>query len=217
MDLRFKDIEVLIWDFDGTFYPPLPELWQDVREAEYRVIRDHLQVGREQAVSEFKKLYKQSTPSATETVALICSIPTAQAATEMERYYDRRRYLKRDEKLIALFQKLGRYRHFILANGVRHRLVETLVILGLKKEIFAEIVTSETVGANKPNPAGFRHILQQTPLAADKHLMVGDREQVDLAPAKELGMKTCLVWTEAKSGIADMTLAKVYDMEKLLL
>jgi FMN phosphatase YigB (HAD superfamily) len=40
--------------------------------------------------------------------------------------------------------------------------------------------------------------------------MIGDREAVDLVPAKAVGMHTCLVWSEIKSTIADITLPDVY-------
>jgi len=41
MDRRFRNIRVLIWDYDGTFYKPNQDLWQDVREAEFRTIMAH--------------------------------------------------------------------------------------------------------------------------------------------------------------------------------
>ena len=90
-------------------------------------------------------------------------------------------------------------------------------MLGLPKETFVKIVTSEHAGANKPDPAGFQYIVdhyrdysssvydppaRQEVLSATagsnntKFLMVGDRPLVDLAPAKALGMQTCLVWRE---------------------
>src|SRR3989344_1338642 len=184
----FKNIKILIWDFDGTLYKPNPDLWHAVREAEYRTIENHTKWPRERTVNEFERLYKKVYPSATETVAQLCDVSTKDAALEMEEYYDRRKFLKRDEQLVALFEKLKQYRHFILANGVRYRLEETLITLGLSINIFSEIVTSEIVGVNKPHDAGFRYILKKTGLPPNEHLMIGDREIVDLVPAKNLGM-----------------------------
>ena len=90
-------------------------------------------------------------------------------------------------------------------------------ITGLNANIFTGIVTSEKVGVNKPELKGFQYILNKTQLSADEHLMIGDREEVDLVPAKKLGMKTCLVWSNKKSEIADITVKDVYAIKNFLL
>ncbi len=212
----FKNITVLIWDVDGTLYQPNEHLWREVREAEYRVIMNHLQIDRKTAVKLFNRDYKKVSPSATQTVARLAGITTPQAALEMDNYYDRRNFLKRDQKLVQLFAKLENYTHFILANGTKKRLTETLIHLGLDPQIFEEIVTSELVGENKPSEVGFRYILAQTGLSPEEHLMIGDRQQVDLLPAKKLGMKTCLVFAEKTETKVDFVLKTVYDIEKIL-
>lgn len=212
---KLNNIEVLIWDFDGTLYEPNPELWKHVREAEYRVIMNHLHINREKAIELFNRDYKVVTPSATQTVARLSGIKTAEAAVEMENFYDRRQFLKRDPKLIELFAKLKNYKHFILANGTKRRLTETLIHLGLDPKNFQEIVTSELVGENKPSDVGFQYILKQTSLTPEQHLMIGDREQVDLVPAKNLGMRTCLVWRNEKSKFADIKLKTIYDLTSI--
>ncbi len=211
----FKNIKVLIWDFDGTFYKPVPALWHDVREAEYKTIMNHTGWTHEKTEDEFQTIYKVTYDSATQTAAVLSGITIAEAAVEMEQYFDRRTYLTRDEKLIALFAKLKSFRHFTLANGVIARHKETLAVLGVDPKIFEEMVTSETVGVTKPDEAGYRYILEKTKLPPYQHLMIGDRETVDLVPANNLGMKTCLVWSETPSTIADSTLQTVYDVDKL--
>ncbi|MDO8451394.1 MAG: HAD family hydrolase [bacterium] len=212
----FTDIRVLIWDFDGTLYKPNPELFHAVREAEYRAVMECRGWTRDHAIDEFHSLYKVVTPSATKTVGRICGIPTAQAAVSLERYYDRRKFLARDQMLIDLLKKFSNYQHFILANGVKKNLEKTLEVLGVPIQTFSEIVTSEVSGENKPSEHGFRYILAQTGLPPENHLMIGDREAVDLAPAKKLGMKTCLVWSEVKSEVDDVTVPTVYDISKIL-
>lgn len=214
-NLYFKKIRVLIWDFDGTLYKPNPALFQAVREAEYRTIMNHTNWSREKTEGEFKKLHNVVYPSATEVTAKLCTISVSQAAVEMEQYFDRRDYVSRDEKLIAMFAKLKRFRHFTLANGVRKRHEETLDVLGIPRETFEEMVTSDGIGVTKPHPDGFVYILKKTGLPPAQHLMIGDREQVDIIPAKQLGMKTCLVWSRQRNDIADIALPTVYDVSKL--
>ena len=213
--MRFPDVKILIWDFDGTFYKPNPELFHAVREAEYRTIMGHNGWDRGRTVSEFERCYKKITPSATQTVAKLCNISTSEAAQIMESYFDRRKYLSRDQRLVDLFRALTTYKHFILANGTKRRITETLVKLGVPPEIFVEIVTSEQSGENKPSDLGFRYIMKKTSLPPEAHLMIGDREAVDLVPAKIIGMHTCLVWTDTPSTTADVTVSSVYDVAAL--
>ncbi|MBU1327386.1 HAD family hydrolase [Patescibacteria group bacterium] len=213
---KHTGIKVIIWDFDGTFFRPNQALWDAVRSSEYRTIINHTGWSMEKTVYEFQKYYKIVTPSATETVAYLCNITTSEAALEMEEYFDRRKFVKKDKRLVSLFRKLDRFDHYILANGVKKKLEETLVVLGLSQGIFKEIITSETVGVNKPSDKGFRYILKITNVAPKEHLMIGDREAVDLAPAKKLGMHTCLVWSDTKSSIVDVTLPTVYDVARMM-
>ncbi len=220
MDARFKDVRVLIWDFDGTLYRPNQELWKVIREAEYRVIMEKNGWDHARAASEFDKLYKKVTPSATQTVGRLTGMTTTEASLAMEKYYDRRDYVKQDEELVKLFKTLSSFRHFILANGVRARLEETLLLLGVPKETFEEIVTSEISGENKPSDKGFLYIMKKTNMPPQHHLMIGDRELVDLVPAETLGMKTCLVSWGAKdlqTSTADTIIANVYEVEHFFL
>jgi HAD superfamily hydrolase (TIGR01549 family) len=217
MNAKFKDIKILIWDFDGTLYKPNPDLFREVRESEYRAIMKHTGWTREKTIEEFHALHKVTIQSATAVVSKLCNIPIAAAANESEKYFDRRKYLHRDPRLIGMFEKLKNFRHFIFANGVISHHKETLELLGVPASTFEEFVTSETVGVTKPDPAGFVYILKKTGLAPAAHLMIGDRELVDLAPAKALGMHTCLVWSDTPSLVADVTVKTVYDVLTLLL
>ena len=215
--MTFSDVKILVWDFDGTLYPPNAGLFHEVRESEYQAIMKHTGWTREKTIEEFQKLHKVTIQSATAVIAKLCNISLAEAAIESEASFDRRKYLHRDEKLIDMFTHLKKFRHFILANGVIAKHKETLKLLGIPKSTFEDFVTAETVGVTKPDPAGFLFCLKKTGLPASAHMMIGDRELVDLAPAKELGMHTCFVWSEKKSTSADVTLPTVYDVEHILL
>ena len=213
---HFSDINVLIWDFDGTLYRMREELSHDIREAEYRVIQGYTGWDREKITREFTAVYPSQFQSATAASAYLCGISVPQAAAEMEKHFDRRNYVTRDDLLVSMFQALSGFKHFMLANGIRKNIEDTLATLGLKKEIFTDIVTSEIVGENKPSKKGFLYILNTTKLAPPQHLMIGDREHVDIQPAKEIGLKTCLVFSDTPGKIADITLPTVYEVAKVV-
>lgn len=216
MNKTLTDLAVIIWDFDGTLYKSIPALSNDILEADYEVVMRHRGWSREKTREEFHKIYKVRTPSSTETTAILADISVKEASIECEDFKDRRKYLKRDEKLIAMFTGLGKYRHFMLVNGIKQKTVECLNVLGVDPGIFEEIVTAEIVNVNKPQPNGFQYILDSTKLKPSAHLMVGDREPVDLLPAKALGLRTCLVWKDTPGVIADITLPSVHDVPSIL-
>lgn len=217
MDTRFKDIKVLIWDFDGTLYDfkKYPEIPKEIIEADYLVVRKHTGWDRQKTILEFNKIYGVKTTSMTKTAALLTGLTTLEVAIECEQYKDRTKYLKQDEKLVRLFTQLSSFIHIMLVNGIIEKTTEAIRVLGIDPAIFKEIVTSETVGVNKPDEKGLRYILDKTKLPLEAHLMIGDRETVDLLPAKNLGMKTCLVWSDKNSSIADITLKMVYEVSAL--
>ena len=193
-----------------------------MEEKQYETIMRLKGWNRARAKEEFWKVYPMRTTSGNTAVGIVCGITTAQAAVENEKEFDRFAFMEKDSKLSELFAKLKKYRHFILGNGVKENLVRTAKGLGIL-EFFEEIVTSEIVGANKPDPAGFLYIMKKTGLPAQNHLMVGDREVVDLAPAKVLGMQTCLVtWGGGfvelpKTGaFVDVSIPTIYDLPNVL-
>jgi HAD superfamily hydrolase (TIGR01549 family) len=212
---HFSDILVCIWDIDGTLYPLTPAMSQEILEAAYQIIQEHMGWDRAKTLVEFKKVHHVITPSSTEAAAMICHMDTAIVAQKTDAYFNRLRYVKRDPKLITLFEQLSGYQHYLLGNGYRKYISQALDLLGIGSGIFKEIVTSEIVGVNKPEENGFRYILDKTGLPPWQHLMIGDREKVDLAPARALGMKTCLVWSTTKSNVADCTVDSVYDVALL--
>ncbi|HUD19026.1 MAG TPA: HAD family hydrolase [Patescibacteria group bacterium] len=217
MNDQLQGIEVLIWDIDGTLYPIDDVISKEVFESAYSAICELTGWPRDKAIEEFEKIHGKITLSATEAVGIICNVTTAKAAGYTDKYLNRLRFIKRDTKLIALFEALSGFKHFILGNGSRGPIAKALDVLGIARSTFIEIVTSEVVGVNKPKDNGFRYILEKTGLPAASHLMIGDREKVDLMPAKALGMKTCLVWSVKPSMIADVTIPTVYELSQVLI
>ena len=207
---------MLIWDIDGTMYAPREEISREILEAAYKTIMECNGWNRDKTLTEFQKVHKVITPSSTEATAIICHMTTTQAAVKTDEYFDRLRFIRHDPKLVTLFEQLSGFRHFLLGNGTIKNIRIALRAMGVSPATFDEIVTSETVGVNKPEENGFRYILEKTGKPAQEHLMIGDREKVDIIPAHTLGMKTCLVWAAKPSAVADVTLPSVYDLSQIL-
>lgn len=88
-------------------------------------------------------------------------------------------------KLSASFE-LG-----LIANqsaGTAERLVEH----GITRD-FAVVASSAEIGMSKPDPAIFRWALERARCSAEEAVMIGDRLDNDIAPAKALGMRAVRV------------------------
>lgn len=214
--MKFRDIRVIAWDFDGTLYRLDDRMWHDIFEAQYRVIMDHTGWSREKAISEHNRVYRVITQSSTDAVARIIGIPIARVVIETDAYYDRTKFIGYDRKLVDMFRSLSDYRHVMLVNGKRQAEEAALTGLGVPLSVFETWITPETTGAVKPGLSHFRALLEHTELSPALHLVVGDRETVDLVPAKSMGMKTCLVWSDSPGKTADMTLKTVYEVTEVL-
>lgn len=216
MGTKIPGVAVCIWDFDGTLYRSQQALKDQIRASEIRVIMDHTGWTQEQATEKFYLVFNVVTPSGTKATSMLAHIPNDQASLECSRYTDYIPYLHADPKLSALFAGLTGYSHYMLVNGTQASVRKGLGLLGVNPSVFREIVTSEIVGETKPGDKGFRYIMHKTGLPAEAHLMIGDREAVDLAPAKALGMRTCLVWSAEHSRVADVSIPTVYEVANML-
>lgn len=215
---QFNDIKVIIWDFDNTLYKSIPDLKKDFDAAVINSLIALTGWEAEKAETEFNRLHPSVYASDTMTIASLGNVTVPVAAVELEKHFDRTKYLRYDGKLVDLFTKLvesHKFSQYILTNGLVEYTSRGIQKLGVNPGIFQKIVTSEITGVNKPDPKAFQYILDLTGLPSTSHLMIGDRDSVDLATAKTLGMKTCLVW--GQSSIADISLQTVYEVEKILL
>lgn len=208
-----KKIKVIVWDVDGTLYMPTIGLVDEEFERRVDLLAKVLKISREKA-ERLSEATKKITKSSTLAVSKLTGLPLVDIFKMIEGKIDRSKYLKKDEKLIFMFKKLKSFRHMVVSNILRMTFDKTIGLLGLDKNIFEYIVTADLSKTVKPNLKPFKMILEKTKLPADNHLFVGDREGVDIIPAKKVGMQTCFVWGESE--IADVSIPDVYKLPSLL-
>lgn len=122
-----------------------------------------------------------------------------------------------------LEQLVQEYKLGIIANqlpGLEERLKDFGIL-----DYFDAIFSSADLGLAKPNPAIFRLALQKSNCLPHQAIMIGDRLDNDIVPAKRIGMKT--IWI--KQGFsrlaqvknleerADWTVEKLTDLLPILL
>ncbi|MBW3541388.1 MAG: HAD-IA family hydrolase [Planctomycetes bacterium] len=96
-----------------------------------------------------------------------------------------------------LEQLRSRYRLGIIANQppeCRNSLERRKLLAD-----FEVVAISELVDLHKPDPAFYRWAIQQAGCAPEQAVMIGDRIDNDIAPARSVGMKTILVLSDVVS------------------
>ncbi|HME52007.1 MAG TPA: TIGR02253 family HAD-type hydrolase [Candidatus Lokiarchaeia archaeon] len=88
----------------------------------------------------------------------------------------------------------------IITDGLPIKQYEKILRLGLDP-FFPSVFISEEIGIRKPNPKIYSYALEKTGAIADQSLFIGDRFDFDAIPAKNAGMKTCLIHRNGKHDI----------------
>ncbi|MDW7977538.1 MAG: HAD hydrolase-like protein, partial [Candidatus Caldarchaeum sp.] len=99
-------------------------------------------------------------------------------------------------------------------NSGRRLALKVLSCLGVDEECYDFMVSSDDAEP-KPDLAGYVVLLSKAGVKAFESLYVGDRCDVEIAPAKKLGMQTALVHSEA-CVYADFFLKDVIEVERLI-
>ena len=218
MDKKLENIKILVWDVDGTLYQSIPELWLMMEKRQYQLLSRVKKISftaAKELLMKKKKIYKSATKS---LVKLGCG-EIADVARKID-IRGKHGLIKKDLILLEMFKKLKKFRHLVLTNRAHKGALEVLRALGvadLKWRVFERIYSAtEDFSAAKPDLVVFERVLAYTKLLADQHLMIGDRVEVDLMPAKKLGMKTCLVWGKSNDKSIDISIPRVYDIVKIV-
>ncbi len=212
MDQRFKDVKVIAWDLDATLYQNIPELSIKFKDACIKKTAEVKGWTFEQA----REIYEEDRRQTGSTILTFekLGVGDYRDIGEIEKSINKKDYIKADPKLPELFKKLSSFEHYLLTNCTKENIVSYLKTLNLDVAVFRKIINPENGGGAKPHSAPFLSLFKESGLPAKKHVMVGDREKVDIEPAKKLGMKTILVW--GTSDIADLSLPTVYDVANAL-
>ena len=115
-------------------------------------------------------------------------------------------YLVPDERLrVTLTELAGRYRLIVVTNNPEAVGRRTLAALGVD-DLLPLLIGLDTTGRSKPDPAAFVLAAELLGLLPQTMCSVGDRYDVDIAPALSVGMGGVLV-----DGVEE-----VYDLPSVL-
>ncbi|PLX73867.1 MAG: HAD family hydrolase [Desulfuromonas sp.] len=187
----------VVFDLDGTLYSS-PELAEEIAAAADVAVAS----ARGVSLDEGKKLIRTSRQRLTEindeepTLSLTC-MELGLELPDLHRYFEievkPERYLLEDPVLKSLLDSLKPICDLYIYTNNNSALAERIMkLLGVGTQ-FRKIYSIEYCWLPKPDREAFQKVLEDIGGPPESFLFVGDRDQVDLQPAKELGIKTLLV------------------------
>lgn len=192
-----------IWfDLAGTLYRESPQLKMSIRNHGYTVYADVTgKSDNDQIIREFDELYdKHGSYSAS-----FRSLGKEDDFWQREvRSFHRKDFFSPDEEVIQTLKKLSSQIPISLFTNFKQPQIDELFnYLLIPPDLFTYIVSGDEVPARKPALDGFYLMLEKSQLPANQLLYVGDREKVDIIPAKTVGMQACLLYAEGVPTVAD--------------
>ncbi|MBI2009983.1 MAG: HAD-IA family hydrolase [Candidatus Chisholmbacteria bacterium] len=205
------DIKLILWDVDGTFYRFTSRLENPVDKLFIQAFTKAFGKTPRDSKREFWQRYKDlgSKTRVLNSVGLDGKAEVARMSVKIPF----ETLLKRDKRLAKTITSLGQLKHVILTNTTRAVTDRKLKALGLKQDLFDEILVTHEAPYLKPEPKLFSWAAKKMGVKPEQILAVGDREQTDILPAKKVGMRTAYVW--GKSREADVSFATVYEVAEL--
>ncbi len=242
-----EKIEVIVWDVDGTLYKSDATIHHVFEEMRRKLLEKYWQRPYEGELKnlflEFKERYK----STTQTLAVLTGLSLSEVTEKVESRLRKERHLSTDPRLVRMFRRFSHLTHLALRNGGREETLHILEQLGLNEvrvddhyqlgpflKVWGSI---DDFYLTKPCPGVFDRVKlwiyknlfyqpgekvtsQTIDQIAAQVLMVGDKPEVDLKPAKEVGFQTALAWSDLSSSklpdYVDVALPTVYDLERVL-
>lgn len=203
------------WDLDGTLYPTPSTLAAAVNKKKIEIVAHHLGCSIEKAQAKFDVVISRVKSN---TLALNeLGLDGERFFLEVWDHFNLIGNISPDPKLVSLFSQVTRVSHAILTNSnTQEHIAKKLARIGLPPQVFALRLTSVDMGYGKPNPRVFETLLEKTTQNPQTLVYVGDREDVDLAPAKKLGIRTVLI-SDKISPIADLTVPTPHAFLRMLL
>jgi putative hydrolase of the HAD superfamily len=133
-------------------------------------------------------------------VGMLESFGVAPDAAHLERYrqmqweHHQRDLVLRDGVVDTLGAARARGLHVGLVSNIDDDQLEHLIDVAGLRGCFDSLLSSETAGACKPDPAIFADALRRAGCAPAEALFVGDTLAQDIAGANHAGMRSVLLW-----------------------
>jgi len=192
-----ENVQSIVFDLDGTLYTNAGLLHEIGAAAEQLVARSRgvsLSAGAKMLRSARRRLEESldREPTLTQTCVEL-GLPVQDLHQAFQDFIRPERYLVYDPVLQALLDSLRDHCSLYIYTNNNLPLTEKILALLGVEELFERLYTIEFRWVPKPDPVTLQLLLEDIGGPPESFLFIGDRQQVDLQPAEELGIPTLLV------------------------
>jgi len=204
-----RDLSLLIFDLDGTLYP-VSKAMDNI----YPTSAIHLlakKSGRELQELQTEFLHKKEElrliikgkPTSTLTLLYYYDVSFEEFEDEVNERMDVDTYLQLDPRAVSTIELIAANYAIFLYTTNNGKITDRILSRIGMRHIFPpeKCLTFSDVGKMplskqeklryiKPHSEGFRYILNQSGIAPQNVLMIGDSETADIVPAQNLGLQT---------------------------
>lgn len=185
-------IKKIIFDLDGTLYDKNNKLFEIMSDLIFKFIKEQFNLNEEET-KKFLKELKEKYPAYTEGFKSV-NISLENYHNHIFNKINPNEYLAEDPELNCFLAGLNLPKEIVTIASKSYA-EKVLTALGIR-DLFDKIYTGEEFGWNKKQM--YLLILKKERYYPQEYLVVGDDEEVDLKPAKELGMNTKLINSRAE-------------------
>lgn len=207
-----KTCKSLFFDLDGTLYPSTAAMRDWMYNTIYEVGAKKMKI----SVARFKILFQKKLAELKgNTITLdALGLSGKKIFEDLWEQIPLEQFIFPDPELASILNQLSStYRLGVLSNGSGVAINKKLGILGLEKVNFELIYASYDHGESKPDHEPFLQVCEKMGLKPEEIAYVGDRTEVDIKPAREVGMKTVMVWGEEP--LADWSIPTIKSLALL--
>jgi len=205
-------IKLLCWDLDGTLYPNNLELKKYVDSLIITTVANKHNL----TPADAKEKIKQKVSKLKSTTKTLDSlgIDGKKFFTNIWDTVNLSLYIKKNPELANKFKKSSIQNAIFTNSNTNKNVKNKLNLIGIDPNNFSFIMTSTQLGFSKPDIRVFEEIIKKSSLQPNEILYIGDRDNVDIIPAKKAGLKTCIVYS--RSIHADLNLSNPVELFELI-
>ena len=202
------------FDLDNTLYKQNEEVNDEIRRYACQRASEILGRSYDEIRAEFDKIYRRihSGRQSLEEMGIPNGKALIQEAIEN---VDIIPFLNEDPKLRGMIERLSkRFKLFLITGSARASAIKKLEKLGINRTIFDPRIYAESP-YERGDGSAFRHVSETHGTIFTNMMFIGDREEADIIPARNLGITTAIVNNNSEH--ADYNLENIYKLEELLL
>jgi HAD superfamily hydrolase (TIGR01509 family) len=182
-----------------------------------KVVSEELSIDQSQAATLLKRKRKEN-GTLTRTIESL-GIDRRKFYQKISDRIDPSRFIKPNPAVHQIIKKLreGGFRIGLVSNSGRELVNKILKAIDVEASLFDTIVTS-TEADPKPSPQPYLLAIENLGCNRGDAVYVGDREEPELKPARELGLKTILVNNQKdQSPWANVVVANISQLSAVLI